>query len=96
MKKLLFILLMVFIGCNFEPEKVKNPERITTVEILSQPRDTVELVILNNTIYLLQNDLIKYETRFVKNNYSVVSDYVILIFLFIFLTLIMVIIMYKL
>lgn len=64
MKKfiLLFSLVLLF-GCSQPLQEIKNPEKFTTLEILSNADSTYQVSVINNRVYLLQDGKVKYHLQ---------------------------------
>jgi hypothetical protein len=67
MKYLLLLLLLV--SCSIPVEKVGNGKELTTLEILELPSDTMEVKILNDKIYLLDDGVVSYVTNVYHKDY---------------------------
>lgn len=90
MKKLLFLSVVLLASCTSVPEPVENPESVTTIEILNQPRDTVEYVFLEGYIYLIEDDLVKYKTNYVTENQIVVNTIAFMVIIMILVLMIII------
>jgi len=59
MKKLIYLFLIVLFGsCYSELKPIRNPEKITTIEIQSLPKDTVIISVDGSTIYVFDENLL--------------------------------------
>lgn len=63
MKKLLFILFLLFTSCISPIKKVQNPEKYTTVEMIQKAKDTVVVYIDNDIIYVLKDNKLLYKVQ---------------------------------
>lgn len=74
MKRLIILIIILFASCSIDVEKVDKPEEVTTVEIFNQPRENVELTILDDKVYIIQDGLVQYELINYNDNYILIHE----------------------
>lgn len=74
MKRLIILIIILFASCSIDVEKVDKPEEFTTVEILNQPRENVELTMLDDKVYIIQDGLVQYELINYNDNYILIHE----------------------
>lgn len=99
MKKLFLFLitLVIFASCTDPIEKVKDPEKSTTVYLQQLPKDTVAISIDKNKLYVFNKDnTIEYKVINISNADHVIISMGFLLFIVIYCILLTMLIIIKL
>ena len=82
MKKLVTILILIVAlsSCysNIE-DSVKNPKIETTIQLQDLPKDTVVMSIDGKTLYVFENNLVKYKTVVLKDDVVPINLFALLL-----------------
>lgn len=78
MKKLLFLILIVIglASCYESVTPVDNPRELTTVKLLEAPKDTMLIVIQNETLYAIdiKSNLVKYKIENIQRHSTPIAN----------------------
>lgn len=58
----LFSLIIMFASCDSSIDKVDNPKDVTQ-EVIEAPKDSVQIVIIDDTMYIMDDKTLLYEMR---------------------------------
>lgn len=72
MKWTLIIVLVLLTSCTVEPRRTFNPHD-TTIQMLSYPRDSVEIVIIDNALYVYRDGAFVMRALPANNNYTLIT-----------------------